>query len=105
MAEISVWYLIAQSLIELLFWGAVALISIPRLRSMSWPVGLVALYIPVWLFSSRNLVIYDVMLNKSKGLEGEWLLWLPVILFSVLIFLGVMLISIPGAKQEIYNSA
>jgi hypothetical protein len=99
----DVWYLFAQSLIELLLWIAVALISISRLRDMEWPVAMATIYIPIWLFGSRNLVVYDALLNESKGLEGEWLLWVPAISIGILFFFGIFLLTIPSTTDHEHN--
>ena len=100
--DFGVSYLVTQSVIGLLFWVAIALISVSRLRDISWPIGLVIIYVPIWLFGSGNLTIYDLVINNGKGLEGVWLLWLPLILSTMFWCMLAILILLPGKSNKSY---
>lgn len=51
-------YLIGKSCLELIIYVASMPIFAARLRDMEWPTYIVLLLIPMWLFSTRNLIIY-----------------------------------------------
>ncbi|WP_428624588.1 hypothetical protein [Sedimenticola sp.] len=93
--DLDVYYLIAQSTLELLFWIFLAALSVARLKDMGWPKYLALAYIPLWFFGKRNLVIYDLLWNNSEGLTGMWLLWLPVILSVTCLVVLAALAAMP----------
>ena len=56
-------YLIGKSCLELIFCLASMPIFAARLRDIEWPTYIVLLLIPMWLFSTRNMIIYMYLKN------------------------------------------
>lgn len=75
-------YLIGKSAPELLL-----IIFIARLRDTGWSIYLVLILIPVFLLSTRNLVVY-MNLNDISKLEGMGILFIQII--PALLFLVVL---------------
>ena len=98
--DADVSYLLFQTIIGLLFWSIVTVISMKRLRDLSWPKGIAAVYFFMWLFNFKNIAIYDLVFNDNKGIGGEWLIWVPA-MFSILSqILLVLLVILPNPVTQ-----
>ena len=82
-------YLVGKSILELLFFVALAPLVIARLRDIHWPLYLAFILFPVWLFGLRNIIIYDAIWNESRGVSG-----LPLTIggTSTIVALGLVLV-------------
>ena len=80
-------YLIGKSILELILYIAMMPIFAARLKDMNWPTYLVLFLVPMWLFTTRNLVIY-MNLNDIEHIRS------PLILYAEsglgIIFLAVL---------------
>ncbi len=99
LGELTVGYLIVQSVMELLFWIALTPLSIARLRDMCWSSYFVLAYFPLWLLGRRNLVIFDLIWNSGQGLSGIWLLWLPQVLLFIGLGMLFLLLIVPKKRK------
>ncbi len=82
----QVKYLMGKSIFELIICIAMIPIYIARLRDMNWPIYIAYGVIPVWLFTTRNLIIY-MSLNNIKIFKS------PVIFYTEII-LGLLFLSV-----------
>jgi hypothetical protein len=93
-AAVSINFLIIKSAIEGLFYLLISPLIIARLRDIGWPSYLVVFLYPVWLFGSRNLVLYQTITETAVEADfvSKPLVWVGTVF--TLISIGLILILI-----------
>ena len=100
-AEIpDIWYLVGKSIFELMFLVILVPISIARLNDINWSKMFVLLYFPCWIFGIRNVIIYDMAFNESRGFGGMWYVYLTSVLALLAVVLFLVLLFKPTLTRE-----
>lgn len=99
--EIS--YLIGKSILELLVILTFIPIFAARFRDIGWPPYFVLLLIPIWLFTTRNLIIY-MKLNSINTFESPYIMYIEVISAVVLLITFACMLFIRGASSKSLKS-
>lgn len=94
-------YLIGKSCLELIIYVASMPIFAARLRDMEWPTYIVLLLIPMWLFSTRNLIIY-MHLNNIESIKSPVIFYVEVTLgLGFLVVLASMLFLRTASNKRV----
>jgi len=93
-------YLIGKSILELILYLVMIPICMARLRDITWPTYIAYGVIPVWLFTTRNLIIY-MHLNDIEAFQSVIMFYVELTLAIMFLFILICIFLVKSNSNQI----